>query len=1224
MAGIKNFFYINTLVLTFIVSIPAFSMEWASIRDGAKPSVPNVKIVEESGDYLLIEWRLDGFYTENVETGGGNFDRILFDKNRPFLDGKPGEPALPVLAELIQIPKGKKASVKLISAEWRYAGDYRLMPKQPPTRDDGSRPPEFKYNPNAYDRKIPFPSEFTYAGSPQGWGGIAVSGVYAVPVKYYPVAGRLEIAEEIRIRVDFIPGDQNIVTPRVHSKKMESLHRTALVNYSEQAPVPFDAAEIDPVRMLFVMKEEALEIAQPLIDFHNNTGLRTDVFLADDLEEPEELKDVVREYYEDGLEYLMLIGDSYRFSWDVPMFYWDPEDPGLHVPDTDTHSDTWYTCLDEPDEDGYDDHIPDLAVGRLTYEDPENIDELELQIDKIMDYLTWSFEEQDDDEWLSRSVMVASSAEQDGVPVYLNCKEGVVEYDYSLQTPDLIPYFGNDRDASVDGVIDEVNDPGIGFFNYRGHGSETAMHRCLRNRSITGNTVEEFENRQRPFILVSSACLNGNIATRRSDCLLEEFQKHNGGSVSAHGSVISTFTDGNSFHDQRIFQAFFDEGVYDLGYANNLAMTEMVMHFDRPGNPYKCIGRMNLRAYIWLGDPALEYRLRRPLDVEVAIPDTIVIGTEWIEAEASMDGEPLEQARVTVRTDDNEIYFTGVTDERGIARINFDPLVEQAIDLDWTIYHRNAMVTGGEIIVADAFGVIMGEVAEFGSEEPVQNAILQLTPFNLMAESDENGGYIFSNIPERNDYRIEVQAEGFDLEVAEGINVAENDTTVVNFELRYGLLTVDRDSIRQELELDNVVVEELLLSNTGNGAIEWSGSFMRREPYDLVNSVELSHVLDDTRLSGVAVANERLYIAGGNNNQDPNYIYILDTEGAYLDRFEQPEGSAGVGIHDLAYDGEFLYGSAFETIFKMELDGVLAAEIDGPFNPNTALAADGDGCLWVCNNRTDIVKIDLEGNVVKTIPNEYAVRGLAWLPESDDGYSLQVLARNNENEPVLYEVNPETEMIRFAANLQVEDNDFPGDGLFITDAFQPFNWNLLGLINNGAERFLRTWFISEYYDWISFAPAQGRLDAAGESRIEFTFDSRELRSGGILNTVFNIVNTGREPLIEIPVQVNIEDPNEIDENQAKRTVLSEFEIGEIYPNPFNSVANLNFAISSQRKVTVNLHDVAGRRIFTLVNEVFPKGKHSLVIDGDELSSGIYLISIESENFHQLRKIAFMR
>jgi len=1229
MGIVPTVLFLLTAALLTISSKLVLAQEWISIQPGAYPNSPQVNLIEESSDCLVIQWELSGLYAETIEVDIKKFQRVVLEEDNQVYIGKTGEPALPILVELIQVPIGMKGEISLIEAEWIDIGKFHLIPNQLPTRDDRSPPSPFVYDEKAYLQNGDIPAKNTHIGAVQGWGGIAVAGVSIVPVRYFPASQELQLAQRITIRIDFRPGVQNITRPHRISAKMQQLHRIALINPPPRVLEPFDFDENEPVRMLFVLKEEVLETAQPLIDFHHAAGLRTDIYVADDLPRDDvdasvEMKDIVREYFEEGLEYLFIIGDGYRFDWDVPMFYWDPEDPGEQEDDTDTHSDNWYVCLDGVDEDGFEDHLPDLAVGRLTYNSVEDLDELEIQIDKIIEYLTWEFEDGNDVDWLSRAALVASDENVGGQQEYIPCKRGIDNFNYELPAPEFIPVYGNDNDVSIETLLDDINDPGIGFFNYRGHGSRLLMANCLHNRSITSAVVRQMENRNRPFILVSSACSNGNIATLRSNCIIETFQKHDGASVVAHGSVISTFTDGNTFFDQHVYRAWFDDGVYDIGYAAVLAMTDMVIRFDRTNFP--CIGRMNTRAYIWLGDPALEYRLQPPDTLEVSIPDSITLEHEWIDASIRLDGDQLEGAVICVRTEDDEVYQAVTTDENGEAHIVFDPAIEEAGFLYWTAYYRDGIPTHGRILVADGFGVIEGLVRDFGNNSPIEGARLELSTFNIVAVTDVMGRYFMRGVPERNGYSITVACVDFLLQERDGINVAEDDTIFVNFAMRYSRLELDSLQVSQRLRSGAQTDRVLSLQNIGNGLLSWNASLEMGgdlEPYDHITSMEASAETGDDRLNGVVLIEDRYYITGGNHNGDPNYIHILDLEGRFISRFEQPPGSAGIGIHDLAWDGNVLYGSANDRIYCMTLDGELIDEFDGPFNPNIAITADEDGNLWIGSNNQPLVHIDGEGNGLGVLPNDYPVRALAWYPDADDGFNLLMFVRGEGNCPNIYCANPESGEIRYIADLSVEENDMPADGLLVSSHYNPLGWSLIGMVNQGALRYIRIWHIDYRTDWLSIEPVSGSIEPEDESEITLHFNAQGYDNGLALETTLILENDGRTPIVEIPVTLEIYNPRDIDDFEDTELPVT-FNVSEVFPNPFNAVTQIQVDLSSRSILKAGLYNIQGRRILTLADEIYNAGRHQLTINAEHLTSGIYFVVIEANSDRSIRKIALIR
>lgn len=69
---------------------------------------------------------------------------------------------------------------------------------------------------------------------------------------------------------------------------------------------------------------------------------------------------------------------------------------------------------------------------------------------------------------------------------------------------------------------------------------------------------------------------------------------------------------------------------------------------------------------------------------------------------------------------------------------------------------------------------------------------------------------------------------------------------------------------------------------------------------------------------------------------------------------------------------------------------------------------------------------------------------------------------------------------------------------------------------------------------------------------------------------------------------------------------NELELGQNYPNPFNPTTRIPFTLQESAEVTLEVYDVTGRKVATLVNGILPAGVHTASFDGAGLSSGLYL------------------
>jgi hypothetical protein len=64
-----------------------------------------------------------------------------------------------------------------------------------------------------------------------------------------------------------------------------------------------------------------------------------------------------------------------------------------------------------------------------------------------------------------------------------------------------------------------------------------------------------------------------------------------------------------------------------------------------------------------------------------------------------------------------------------------------------------------------------------------------------------------------------------------------------------------------------------------------------------------------------------------------------------------------------------------------------------------------------------------------------------------------------------------------------------------------------------------------------------------------------------------------------------------------------------YPNPFNPSTVIPFDINELSTVTLDIFDVLGRRVATVLNDTYSAGRYSVPFNATSLASGIYIIHL---------------
>jgi len=100
-------------------------------------------------------------------------------------------------------------------------------------------------------------------------------------------------------------------------------------------------------------------------------------------------------------------------------------------------------------------------------------------------------------------------------------------------------------------------------------------------------------------------------------------------------------------------------------------------------------------------------------------------------------------------------------------------------------------------------------------------------------------------------------------------------------------------------------------------------------------------------------------------------------------------------------------------------------------------------------------------------------------------------------------------------------------------------------------------------------------------------------------------------------------------DMAGSPVLPKLELWRNYPNPFNSTTTIKFAVAEEGLVRLDIYNVAGRLVKTLVSGGKSPGIHSVVWDGTDasgrgVSSGAYLIRLLGEGETHTRRMVLAK
>ncbi len=84
-----------------------------------------------------------------------------------------------------------------------------------------------------------------------------------------------------------------------------------------------------------------------------------------------------------------------------------------------------------------------------------------------------------------------------------------------------------------------------------------------------------------------------------------------------------------------------------------------------------------------------------------------------------------------------------------------------------------------------------------------------------------------------------------------------------------------------------------------------------------------------------------------------------------------------------------------------------------------------------------------------------------------------------------------------------------------------------------------------------------------------------------------------------------------------------FALEQNYPNPFNPSTTIGFSLDRAQNITLTVHDMLGRQVRVLIDEVQPAGRYSVSFDGSGLASGTYLYVLRTEQNVAVKKMSLL-
>ena len=151
-------------------------------------------------------------------------------------------------------------------------------------------------------------------------------------------------------------------------------------------------------------------------------------------------------------------------------------------------------------------------------------------------------------------------------------------------------------------------------------------------------------------------------------------------------------------------------------------------------------------------------------------------------------------------------------------------------------------------------------------------------------------------------------------------------------------------------------------------------------------------------------------------------------------------------------------------------------------------------------------------------------------------------------------------------------------------------------------------------------------DKAGNLEINSYLDSSNF--DGTISVGFTSKSVADDITFEI-LNANVVIENEVSSisNLPKISinyVPQRFSLSQNYPNPFNPTTTIEYSLSENTHVELNIYNVSGQKVASLKDEIENAGKHSVRWDATGIPSGVYIYKLQAKGITQRRKMLLLK
>jgi len=1233
------------LTVTLVVTVVGFANDYDRYHE---PSMTGGQITVNTTSPLRGVTRMQFtnpmISREEVTVGNERFTDVWIPGESHTTES--GLPSLPVVNRLIGIPDQGAVQLRVLSAEYTEETGVRIYPFQTMDENEAGSSP-FRWNQDFY-RQAPengwYPANIATLAEPAVLRDVRLVTVSICPIQYNPFTNTVRIYYNIDIQVEPAPG------VGINEKTRTFPHPSSLFMPMYQQLDNFQYLEMDeetqtPGTYLIICANDPTPIgyAEQIAVWKQRKGFTTRIATRTETGNGfSQIRSFIQNLYNTSdppLEFVLLIGD-------------DTNNPNsaFHVPSSGGYggSDHQYTQVAGTD------ILGDIAIGRLS---AGNTGDMNLLVTKTLRYEQNPYITGPD--WFTKAYLLAGIT--DNLSSNVNTMEYIRQQMYDDGFTEVVLHT---HDGNINGsLMRQQLDQGRSFFLWRG-----AYVGEMNSSNLTGLN----NGWMTPFVFVLT-CGTGDFAGTTG--LSENWVRFGslatgGGAVACVGTATTgTHTRFNNIIAAGIGHGFFANRTPEVGLALMEAKFQLYRSY-YPQNSYE-VSEFSYWNNL-MGDPGLRIWTAHPAEFQVTHPTTIPLGANRVSVMVNDEqSDPVENAVVTVMNPDGSGWTRAVTDASGYLEMSAAPQTEGTLwltisKINYLTYTADITVSQQELWMAFDSAAVdddnnggtsgngdgelnPGEIVDltvtahnYGSSITATNVMGTMSSFNDLLAQVTTGVQPFPNIAPG----AEVLSQG-PYRVQISISAQDQDMTPLLLEFQSSEQT------------DTSLVSLPVISGTAEfQSRRFPGGNSRLDPgetADMLVSIRNGGHRDVTNVQGQLFCSDPLITFA-----NPNSGYGSITMGqnvTNIDNFQVTASSETFPGHPVQLGMSVSGDDGFRDTVYFQITVGLQSLTDpaGPDNYGYYCFDNTDTLNYELAPRFEWIEIDpghggsgeilpiydnYEGgddNTVRPLPFSFRMYGVDYdtITVCSNGWAAlgnQRMFDDFRNYPIPGPLGPD-------AMLAIFWDDLIMSGGHVCWEYQETEGRLV--MEWSAVRTYGTYQL-EIFEIILYDP---------------TLYPTETGDGLIKYQYFTVVNTTGSYADNDYATVGIEDHTQLDGLQvsywntyspgsapltAGRAYLfttlytsspteenqpispTEYSLGQNYPNPFNPVTFIPYSIRESGIVKLNLYNVLGQKLITLVNEQQEAGLHRAFLDASSLASGIYFYRIEAGTFTQTRKMVLLK